>query len=144
MSGRRTTLEKQIQRDIEADLGAERDLLLLRNSVGKATFTDEEEGEQFHVPYGLGVGSPDLVAILRISPRGVARTTTGRIVGHTAAHGPVLGAWFCLEVKADDEEATDEQKKVHAIWRRFGALVFVVHSVKEARAALEEARRLLS
>lgn len=143
MSGRRTTLEKQIQRNIEADLGAEPDLLLLRNSVGKATFTDEEKGEQFHVPYGLGVGSPDLVGILRLTIKGRVCVSGGKIVGHTKDH-LALGVWFCLEVKAGDEDATDEQKKVHAIWRRFGALVFVVHSVAEARAALEEARRVLS
>ena len=114
---RRSILEKKIQADIEADLGAEADLLLIRNAVGKATYLNEEAHE-FHVPYGLGKGSPDLVGIL--AP---------------------LGRWLCLEVKADEGDVDPEQVKCHAIWRRFGALIFVVRTVDEARAALEEARR---
>ena len=119
---RRSVLEKKIQADIEADLGAERDLLLLRNGVGKATFVNGEAAE-FHVPFGLGVGSPDLVALLLVP---AARP---------------FSAWFCLEVKADEGEVDPEQEKCHRIWRRFGALIYVVRSVAEARAALREARR---
>lgn len=127
MTAPRSELEKKIQRDIEADMGAEPDLLLLKNSVGLATYFNDQ-GKEFKVPYGLGVGSPDLVAMLRIS------------VAHESIGVGAIAAWLCLEVKCPGEEATDEQKKVHAIWRRFGALVFVVHSVKEARAALAIAR----
>ena len=112
---RRTTLEVRIQREIELALGAEPDLLLMRNSVGRATFV-KADASVAHVPYGLGVGSPDLVVILD-------------------------GRWFALEVKAKEGELSAEQVKVHGIWRRFGALVFVVRSVADARAALEQARK---
>lgn len=121
----RSPLEKKIQADIEADLGAEPDLLLLRNSIGEAVYVDETNGKEWHVPYGLGVASPDLVAILRF--------TLSR----------ALGVWLCLEVKQPGKDATEEQEKCHRIWRRFGALVYVVHSVAEARAALADARTAL-
>lgn len=119
---RRSTLEKKIQADIEADLGSEPDLLLLRNAVGKATYVDGQ-AKEFHVPFGLGVGSPDLVGILRIET-GIAP----------------IGIWLCFEVKADEGELDEAQVKCHAIWRRFGAIIVVVRSVAEARGALEEAR----
>jgi hypothetical protein len=147
---RRSQLEKQIQRDIEADLGAEPDLLLLRNSVGEARYVDEQTGKEWHVPYGLGVGSPDLVGLLRVELRHrnegdpvVVRSIDGVDDAVFALTRPVSPAiWLCLEVKVPGEEADDHQAKVHDIWRRFGAVVEVVHSVAEARAALERARRL--
>lgn len=114
---RRARLEKQIQSEIMAALGAEPDLLLLRNSTGLAKYTDERTGKTFHVRTGLGVGSPDLVGILAPS-----------------------GRWVCLEVKAAEGDVQPEQRKCHAIWRGFGAFVAVVRSVEEARAALAEAR----
>lgn len=133
MSKKRSTLEKEIQRNIEADLGAEPDLLLLRNSVGAARFADDDdegEGKEFFVPYGLGVGSPDLVGILKI------RVREDDIEGF-------LGVWFCLEVKPPEVKKLEpDQERTHAAWRRFGAFIETVHSVDEARSALSRARRL--
>lgn len=120
---RRSVLETKIQRDIEAALGAERDLILLKNSNGTARFINETDGKEFFVPYGLGVGSPDLVGILRV-----------------AIGGGVVGVWLCLEIKTPEGELDAEQEKCHAIWRRFGALIYVVRSVDEARVALSSAR----
>jgi hypothetical protein len=112
-------LEAAIQRDIEAALGTEPDLILLRNSVGLARFTSRTSGRCYAVPYGLGSGSPDVVGILRVRR---------------------LGVWFALEVKRPGDDAEAHQAKCHEQWRQFGALVYVVHSVEEARAALEHAR----
>lgn len=109
-------LEAEIQRQIEAAIGAEPDLLLLKNSVGLARHVSKD-GKQFHVPYGLGKGSPDLVGML-------------------------CGRWFCIEVKVPGEDAEPEQAKCHEAWARFGAFIRVAHSVDEARAALAEAREL--
>ena len=108
--------EAAVQRAIELELGADVDILLLRNTVGATRETDKEGRERF-VTYGLGAGSPDLLVIL--APR-------GRLVG--------------LEVKKPGEDATPAQRQVHGIWRRFGAHVATVHGPFEARAALEEAR----
>lgn len=127
MSGkRRTRLERAIQADIEAEIGAEPDLLLFKNSVGKARYF-ADDGTEFFVPYGLGVGSPDLVGILRIVVAGIT-----------------LGMWFCLEVKPLEGELEPEQVKCHAAWRAFGAFIETVRSPAEARAALDRARRIAS
>ncbi len=115
---RRSVLESSIQASIELELGAEPDLLLLRNNVG-VSIHFREDGSEYRIPYGLGKGSPDLVGLLFRA-------------------GSAL--WFCLEVKAPGEDATDEQKKCHTIWRRFGAFISVVESVEQARAALHRAR----
>lgn len=115
--------EAEIQRRIEAALGAEPDLLLLKNSVGRANYVSDA-GKPYTVPYGLGVGSPDLVGLL-MTPAGFA-------------------AWFCIEVKRPGEQPTPAQLKCHAIWRRFGARVAVCTSVEEARAALADARKVVA
>jgi hypothetical protein len=118
VSGRRNRLEGPIQAEIEAGIGSEPDFLLLRNTVGEVRYFDEKTGNSRFIKYGLGKGSPDLVGILR-------------------------GRWVCFEVKAAESDLSDDQIRVHAIWERFGALIFVVRSVGEARAALAEARRII-
>ncbi len=110
--------EAVIQREIQLALGAKPGLLTLRNSVGVARTVDDDGRERF-ISYGLGgAGSPDLILIL--APQ-------GRLVG--------------LEVKRAGQDATAEQKRVHAIWRRFGAVVEVVHSAEEARAVVDSVRK---
>ena len=119
-------LEARIQRDIEAALGSEQDLYLMRNSEGRAVYYSKD-GKRYFVPYGLEVGSPDLVGMLRAPMR----------------HGPNaewLSYWFCLEIKRPGEELSEDQVKCHARWRARGALVYTVTSVEEARKALEDAR----
>lgn len=128
---RRTTLEKNIQRDIEAELGAEPDLLLLRNSVGQARYINEEDGSEYFVPFGLGKGSPDIVSLLRV----VAK------IGGNRASARMVATWFCLEVKPEEGELEDDQKKCHHVWRHFGAFIETVRSVDEAKRALARARK---
>lgn len=127
----RSPLERELQRQIEAALGAEPDLLLLRNSCGEAEYVNESTGKSWHVPYGLGVGSPDLVGILRVRTRSDDPLDPPRTVG----------TWFCLEVKTDKGVVSEEQTKCHHVWRNFGAFVAVVRSVEDARAALTAARK---
>ncbi len=118
---KRDVLEAEIQRRILAEIGAEPDVLVLKNSVGVAQHFDDKTGKSWKVPYGLGKGSSDLVLMLRIAP--------------------VLAAWVCLEVKCPGEEAEPHQVENHDQWREFGALVYVVRSPEEARMALATARR---
>lgn len=122
---RRSRLETAIQNEIELAIGAEPDLLLLRNSVGKATYVSPSSGREYHVPYGLGEGSPDLVGILRVD---VASIT--------------VGIWLVLEVKPPEGELEPEQLKCHEVWRSFGVIVETVRSADEARAAVARARGL--
>jgi len=117
VSAKRPVLEKKIQADIEAALGAEPDMILLRNAVGDAVYHNDS-GEMRRLKYGLLPGSPDLVGIL--APR---------------------GRWVCFEVKAVGGVLSEDQVRVHRIWRAMGAFIAVVHSVSEARAALNDARR---
>lgn len=111
--------ERAILREIELALGAERDLLLLRNSVGVAQHVGAD-GRTSTLRYGLGSGSPDLVGMLLVD--GYAR-------------------WFCLEVKAETGRLSEVQEHCHDVWRSFGAFIAVVRSADEARAALAMARR---
>lgn len=109
------TPESKVLRAIELALGAEPDLLLLRNNVGVAVHADGRR-----VRYGLGNGSPDLVGML------------------STRHGHA--AWFCLEVKAPGGRLSRVQVVRQASWRRFGAFVFVVTDVYQALHALDQTR----
>jgi len=115
------TLENKVQRDIELALGAEADLMLLRNTVGVAKFYNEKTAKRQMVTYGLGTGSPDLVGILYDEFTG-------------------LGVWFCIECKAPGETSTVKQREVRQAWEAFGALVYECYSVNEARMSLDLAR----
>ena len=126
---KRPVLESEIQRQILAEIGAEPGFLLLKNSVGVATHYNAEGGA-WKVPYGLGVSSPDLVGILK------ARFRTNDVLGTPRT----FGVWVCMEVKVPGEDATEEQSRLHHMWRGFGALVYVVHSAAEAIDALNDAR----
>ncbi len=110
-------VENGIQRAIELAIGAEPDLIVLRNNVGVATHTNEKTGKTYRTAYGLGTGSPDLVGILAPA-----------------------GRWFCLEIKAPGEVPRPEQHICHRAWRKFGAFVAAVDSVASAREALARAR----
>lgn len=111
---RRAPLESEIQRDVMLALGALPGVLVYRNSVGVAEYTDAD-GKRRTVRYGLDAGTPDLVLIV-----------DGRTVG--------------LELKRPGESATEEQARVHRQWRAVGAFAAVVTSVEEARAAVARAR----
>ena len=104
--------EADIQRKVMAAIGSEPDLLLFKNSVGRARYSDRD-GREFYVPFGIMRSSPDLVGILRQLTK----------VGGDAATPRNLGQWFALELKTPGESATPEQKKCHEIWRGYGAFV---------------------
>lgn len=114
--------EAEVQRRILLALGAEPDLFILVNSVGRASYVSDQ-GKPYTVPYGLGEGSPDLVAMLT-GPDGLAR-------------------WLAIEVKVPGEEPRANQVSAHKLWRSRGALVYVCHSADEALAALADARSIV-
>lgn len=111
-------LESEIKRRIMVAIGAEPDLLLMENVVGSALYINKETGIEYHVPYGLMKGSPDLVGIM--------------LPG---------GWWVCFEVKQPGLDAEPHQREIHDLWGKFGALVYVVHSPEEAVDALNDARK---
>ena len=48
-----------------------------------------------------------------------------------------------FEVKAPEGVVDPEQELCHQTWRDFGALVYVVRSRSDARAAVQDARRIV-
>ena len=86
--------------------------LLWRNNVGRARM-----GAAW-VQFGLGVGSADLIGVLKPSGRG-----------------------FALEVKTATGRLSPEQIAWHRAWSEAGGFVACVRSVEEALRALEEACR---
>jgi hypothetical protein len=116
--------EAQIQAEVMDAIGAEPDFYLLRNSVGRASYLSED-GRPYTVPYGLEVGSPDLVGFLKVP-------------------GKPFAAVVGIELKRPGEKPTRDQVKCHARWSARGALVYVVCSVEEARAALADARKAVA
>ena len=115
--------ERNIQSAIREALGLEPDLVLWRNNTG--VFADGRGGM---VRTGLGVGSADLVGILR-----------GAAQMHIAAR--FVGRFFALEVKQARGRASEEQQRWLALVRSFGGFASVVRSVQEAKAALDRARK---
>lgn len=105
--------ERDVLHDIRLALGRERDLVLWRNNAG---VTLQPDGSW--VRYGVGTGGSDLLGIL----------------------GP-NGRFFALEAKTPTGRVEKHQAMWQQIVRHHGGFAAVVHSVDEARAALERARR---
>lgn len=109
--------EREVLHAVRAALVGTGCLLLWRNNTGGELVEggDASTRRRF-VHYGLGKGSPDLVGMLRVN---------GRFVG--------------FEVKRPGEGPTKDQQLWHAVARKAGAFVAVVHSVDEALDALKRA-----
>lgn len=101
--------ERAIQNDIRAAINRTGRARLVRNNVG----VDVQRG----VRYGLNVGSPDLVGVLR------------------------SGRAFCIEVKAKDGRLRREQICWWRAAQSFGITGGVARSVPEAMDLLEAAER---
>lgn len=84
--------------------------LMWRNNVGRARY-----GAAW-VAYGLGLGSADLVGLIRPSGRA-----------------------FALEVKTPTGRLSAEQRAWHKAWSEAGGFVACVRSVEDALRALDEA-----
>lgn len=99
--------ETRLMLSIREALIATGRVLLWRNNVGRY-----KRGKHW-IQYGLGVGSPDLVGILR-------------------PHGRM----FAIEVKTPKGEESHEQSCWQGAARQAGAIVATVRSVDEAMALL--------
>ncbi len=104
--------ETPLMRAIHDALVSTGDVLLWRNNTGQATFG------RARVRYGLGVGSADLIGVLRPSGRA-----------------------FAIEVKTSTGRMSPEQAAWHRAWTSAGGFVACVRSVEEALRALAEAKR---
>ena len=112
----------RLVREIVAGLGSCPDLALHVNPVGEAEVSSVSKDGTFHQRHqtvGLGPGSPDIVGMLTIQ---------------------TLAVWFCLEAKTGTGTLNPRQREWHSAMLQRGVLVYTVHSVGEAWAALTDAR----
>lgn len=100
--------ETQLLFAIRDALLATQRVLLWRNNTGRL-----QDARGRWIQYGLGLGSPDLVGILR-------------------PHGRMIA----VEIKMPGKVPEVHQASWHAAARDAGALVIVAHSVEEALAGL--------
>jgi hypothetical protein len=98
-----------------------------RNNVGQLEWAPGQR-----LSYGLAIGSADLVGMVRV---------------RTCCEGCCIGSalyracFFSLEVKWPGKKPTDDQDRWADVVRELGGFCAVVHSVEEARAAVERCRR---
>lgn len=104
--------------------------LIFRNNTGKL-----QDARGRWVTFGLGVGSPDLVGMLRSCRRALPRCASAAGELPCAHHG----RFIAVEVKLPGKHPEVAQACWHKAAREAGALVIVAHSVAEALAGLEEA-----
>ena len=104
--------ETDIMRAVRKAVNLDGRALITRNNVGVGRAMHDESVIRF----GLGVGSPDLVGILRGSARG-----------------------FALEIKTPVGRLSPEQRAWATAFRKHGGFCAVVRSVHEALAAVERA-----
>ncbi len=117
-------LEREIQHAIRIALGGERDLDLERRTVGQL-----KNGNGVVIRFGTP-GEADLQGVLRMT-----------VWLDPAAQPIEMGRFFALEIKQPQQHSTAVQKMWAERKRMRGGFVAEVHSVAEARAALERARR---
>jgi hypothetical protein len=95
--------------------------LFWRNNTGKL-----QDNRGRWVSFGLGIGSPDIVGIIRCS------VIVSAPMKSDLAHVTDFGRFVGLEVKTDTGKLSPEQSAWHAAASKAGALVAVVTSVREA------------
>ncbi len=115
--------EREIVHAILSALGSLPGVRIHRNNIGVATHASSS-GRMLRTAYGVGgVGAPDLLCEVRLHPHA----------------GPWLAVW--LEVKTTNGRLSPAQQQWHAAARALGRHLYVVHSVEEALAAVEDAAR---
>ena len=117
--------EADIQQAIRLALGLEPDLTLYRNNVGAAFHAESKRPVQYGVG---GTGGADLLGWL---------TMNVELYGHMMCIARIVA----LEVKRPGGRVRPEQVDFINNVRAAGGFAAIVHSVEEARAAIERARR---
>lgn len=122
--------ESEVQQRIRLALGREPDCVVWRNNVGVATFFAENIQR---VEYGLCEGSSDLIGLATV-------TITPEMVGQK------IGRFVALEVKkvggSTQKARAEKQRLFRELVLNMGGHAAVVRGELEAKAALENARKL--
>lgn len=130
--------EADICRDIIAAIAASGRVLVIRDEKKRIIFP--HRNVQRPTPwgtFGLGAGSPDIIAILI----GCADCATSPAVGSGADHDrstcPARGRFVGIEAKKPDDPTPDEHQLAwHRQAREAGAVIIVARSADEAVAGL--------
>lgn len=108
--------ETAVMLDVRVAVGRETDAVLWRNNVGVAEYWSAAAGTIVRVPYGLCVGSSDLIGI-----------------------GPG-GRFLAIECKTATGRLTAEQERFLALVERKGGVARVARGREDALSILREMR----
>lgn len=112
-------MERDLQHKIMTTLGARKGLMLMRNNVGTARHA-APNGTIYHVKYGLGVGSADLIGCLSGCPC-------------PYCGAPLPWGRFCaLEVKTPTGKQTAEQHKWQRALEYNGGYYTIIRNLDDA------------
>lgn len=130
--------EKEIVYAIRRAIGTMPDVVLWRNSAGRASRGDD--GGERHIRFGLTRGAADLIGILTLpaGPRCLGGGTSCSCGGVLPAP---IGRFFALEAKSAKGTTSELQVKFLELVRKRGGFACVVRSADAAVAAMERARK---
>jgi hypothetical protein len=123
----RSAAHTALLRDIRLALGREPDLVLWQVNQGHG---EDKEGR--HFAQGMVRGASDLIGILHLNRRFNYGASVATFIS---------GLFISLEVKTGNATLSKDQQAFRDCVQRYGGFHAVVHSVEEARAAVERARR---
>lgn len=133
----RSAAHRKLVAEIRKDLGRDKDLMLELNAKGQMV-----NGELRMMPSFGGAGALDLVGTLTVEVcRPVKLAIAGGYVLADEHRICTFARWIELEIKTGNAKPTKEQLMRIDLVRRRGGFATVLHSVEEARAAIERARR---
>lgn len=133
--------EADIQQAIRLALGLEPGLVLWRNNVGAAFHAETKRPVQYGVG---GTGGADLIGLLTVNVALFCADPDNcddmpRFICN--GHHRRIARFIALEVKRPGGRVRPEQVDFINMVRADGGFAAIVHSVEEARAAIERARR---
>jgi hypothetical protein len=126
----RSAAHTALLRDIRLALGREPDLVLWQVNQGHG---EDKEGR--HFAQGMVRGASDLIGILDFEAVRRNLDCGGYLQRYR------VGRFISLEAKTGKATLSKDQQAFRSCVQRYGGFHAVVHSVEEARAAVERARR---
>jgi len=136
--------ESKAQAEARVELAKRRDNVTWRNNTGKATHYKGGKtcpmckkqtlgAKSFTVPYGLSVGSTDLISCVPVEVRTVSQGEVCEIT---------IGAFVGIEMKSAKGRVKEDQDTFRNLVKRFGGHVDTARSAEEAVAIIESVKRL--
>ena len=147
--------ESKAQAEARVELAKRRDNVTWRNNTGKATHYKGGKtcpmckkqtlgAKSFTVPYGLSIGSTDLVSCVPVDLSIAVKRTWGppSSWGTPEIRKVTLGAFVGIEMKSAKGRVKEDQDTFRNLVKRFGGHVDTARSAEEAVAIIESVKRL--